>query len=234
VGGVLRGEPGVVAERGGVLGVAGGDGAGGGRGSGDRSAAGGDARWSVRARWQGAGRGISGFLLAWGAGRLLPSGGRRARFRGGRGDGDGAAVDGAGGAGGGAGASGAAEPGEGDAMSLYVVERERDSFDVYVDELRVDLRRQWWPVPLTVPEIRDCNARDGEWHATIRLPHEVVEHEGRAVPAFEGDVERLEWEARRRVRCPRAAAVAPRSGAGRVAGTPRLLRSAASSWGARS
>lgn len=40
--------------------------------------------------------------------------------------------------------------------------------------------------------------RDGEWYAVIRLPHEAVEFDGYHVPVFEGDVERREWEARRR------------------------------------
>lgn len=45
--------------------------------------------------------------------------------------------------------------------------------------------------------LRDANAHDGEWPAWISLPHETVEWEGRAVPVFEGDVERIEWERRR-------------------------------------
>lgn len=45
----------------------------------------------------------------------------------------------------------------------------------------------------------DPNARDGEWHATITLPHEIVEQDGHAVPVFEGDIERQEWERRRRL-----------------------------------
>jgi hypothetical protein len=46
----------------------------------------------------------------------------------------------------------------------------------------------------------DCNAHDGEWPAFITLPHETVEWDGRAVPAFEGDVERRAWEAARAAR----------------------------------
>ena len=38
---------------------------------------------------------------------------------------------------------------------------------------------------------------DGEWTEIITLIHEVVEFEGYKVPAFEGDVERIEWERKR-------------------------------------
>ena len=86
-------------------------------------------------------------------------------------------------------------------MSLYVVEGAGDPW-------------AWWPVgrqtflgviarEIFAPrlELRDANARDGEWPAVISLPHETVEFEleGRllAVPVFEGDVERIEWERRR-------------------------------------
>jgi hypothetical protein len=44
---------------------------------------------------------------------------------------------------------------------------------------------------------RDPNGRDGEWHAVVSLPHEVVERDGYGVPVFEGDVERIEWERKR-------------------------------------
>lgn len=47
-------------------------------------------------------------------------------------------------------------------------------------------------------QVYDPHGRDGEWHAVAKLPHEIVEYEGYGVPAFEGDVERREWEARRR------------------------------------
>lgn len=38
--------------------------------------------------------------------------------------------------------------------------------------------------------------QDGEWREVVTLAHEEVEHEGHVVPAFEGDVERREWEER--------------------------------------
>lgn len=79
-------------------------------------------------------------------------------------------------------------------MSLYVVERE----DHWAGGLRDFRDRLLGRYPtygqVIVHEVMDCNARDGEWHAVITMPHEIVEHEGRAVPAFEGDVERLEYE----------------------------------------
>lgn len=40
----------------------------------------------------------------------------------------------------------------------------------------------------------DPHGADGEWHAVVRMPHEIVEWEGMAVPLFEGDTERLAWE----------------------------------------
>lgn len=46
----------------------------------------------------------------------------------------------------------------------------------------------------------DPNARDGEWHMIVTLPHEVGEQDGYGVPVFEGDVERIEWERNRRKR----------------------------------
>lgn len=42
------------------------------------------------------------------------------------------------------------------------------------------------------------HAHDGQWYAVVTLPHEVVEYEGYAVPVFEGDRERIEWERQRR------------------------------------
>lgn len=38
---------------------------------------------------------------------------------------------------------------------------------------------------------------DGQWHAVVRLPHEVVAWEGYGVPLFEGDLERKAWIAQR-------------------------------------
>lgn len=77
-------------------------------------------------------------------------------------------------------------------MSLYVVEREELNDREFLDRMMYDY--SYRPRTLMVPEIRDCNACDGEWHAVVTLPHEVVEYEGYAVPAFEGDLERIEWE----------------------------------------
>lgn len=45
---------------------------------------------------------------------------------------------------------------------------------------------------------RLANARDGEWVEIIRLAHEPVEYDGYTVPAFEGDLERIEWNKRSR------------------------------------
>lgn len=90
-------------------------------------------------------------------------------------------------------------------MSIYVVERERE-WDWLRDGahrwLRESFGRQVFQVfpPSVEVLLRDPNEHDGEWPAFITLPHETVEHEGRAVPLFEGDVERREWEARRRER----------------------------------
>lgn len=42
----------------------------------------------------------------------------------------------------------------------------------------------------------DPHGADGEWHAVVRMPHEIVEWDGMAVPAFEGDTERIAWERR--------------------------------------
>lgn len=80
-------------------------------------------------------------------------------------------------------------------MSLYVVERE-DDFAVAVMHAVAELRGPWalrpWPATPRF-EVRDSNARDGEWPAGATLPYEVVAFEGYEVPAFEGDVERIEW-----------------------------------------
>jgi hypothetical protein len=86
-------------------------------------------------------------------------------------------------------------------MSLYVVERENEwgHFNAYLDRLAADMTGRLPSLrPLTVPEVVDCNAHDGEWPAYITLPHEHAEWDGFDVPVFEGDIERREWEARRR------------------------------------
>lgn len=71
-------------------------------------------------------------------------------------------------------------------MSLAVIERETWLYDI---------GHPWIPWnPKINYEIVDPNARDGEWHAVITMAHEIVEWEGLAVPAFKGDVERIEWE----------------------------------------
>lgn len=44
---------------------------------------------------------------------------------------------------------------------------------------------------------RLANAKDGQWTEIIRLAHEPVEFNGHTVPAFEGDLERIEWERKR-------------------------------------
>jgi len=49
------------------------------------------------------------------------------------------------------------------------------------------------PYKQLVDELLDPNRYDGEWHAFITLPHEIVECEGRGVPLFEGDVEKQEY-----------------------------------------
>lgn len=55
--------------------------------------------------------------------------------------------------------------------------------------------RRWGQfLPLLTVEPYDPHAHDGEWHAVVSVPHEVVEWEGYGVPVFEGDVERIEWE----------------------------------------
>lgn len=79
-------------------------------------------------------------------------------------------------------------------MSLYVVEREEPNDRAFLDRMMFGYSLR--PEMLRVPEIRDCNARDGEWPAVITMPHETVWWEGVAVPAWEGDVERIEWERR--------------------------------------
>jgi hypothetical protein len=76
-------------------------------------------------------------------------------------------------------------------VSLYVVEKEEYNDREFLD--RMMFGYSYRPMTLTVPEIRDCNARDGEWHVVITMEYETVEWEGYAVPAFEGDVERIQW-----------------------------------------
>jgi hypothetical protein len=89
----------------------------------------------------------------------------------------------------------------GEAVSLHVVER-RSPWPQWVPDRmllsvgRLEFRPVW---PVRV-EVVDCNAHDGEWPAFITLPHETVEWEGRAVPVFEGDVERRAWMAARAAR----------------------------------
>jgi hypothetical protein len=86
-------------------------------------------------------------------------------------------------------------------MSLHVIERPSGwgGFDILgpgddpFDPYAID----FWSRPLRVGPV-DPNAHDGEWPAFITLAHEHVEWDGRDVPLFEGDVERREWEARRR------------------------------------
>lgn len=80
-------------------------------------------------------------------------------------------------------------------MSLYVVEREEYDHVEFLE--RITFGYSFRPSTFMVPELRDCNARDGEWYAIITMPHEPVEHEGYTVPAFEGDLERIAWERRR-------------------------------------
>jgi hypothetical protein len=82
-------------------------------------------------------------------------------------------------------------------MSLYIVEQgvERWSIGPLFGPNDPDFRCHYEYI--LIPEVRDCSAHDGEWHAFITMPHEVVEYEGMAVPVFEGDVERLEWERKR-------------------------------------
>jgi hypothetical protein len=82
-------------------------------------------------------------------------------------------------------------------MSLYVVERP-DGWGRSLEYLFGPMRLNFLPFAYAACDLRDCNEHDGEWPAFISLAHETVEWEGRAVPLFEGDVERIEWEARRR------------------------------------
>lgn len=77
-------------------------------------------------------------------------------------------------------------------MSLYVVERQQDWFSW------PDRWGDWWLHRRPEYDLVDTGARDGEWHAVITLTHEIVEHDGYAVPAFEGDLERIEWERNRK------------------------------------
>lgn len=76
---------------------------------------------------------------------------------------------------------------------IYVVQ----DYD-YRPPLRWDGRHRFGLVGYSNVVLRDPNGRDGEWHAVIKLPHEIAEWEGYGVPVFEGDVERREWEGRHR------------------------------------
>lgn len=53
------------------------------------------------------------------------------------------------------------------------------------------------PLAEVLATVRDPNARDCEWLLVITLPHRIVWWAGKFVPAFEGDVERIAWEAAR-------------------------------------
>ena len=75
-------------------------------------------------------------------------------------------------------------------------------------EFRMVQRVRWDELPyftgrLLLPHDWDPNwhfRHDGRWPEVVTLQHETVECEGLRVPLFEGDVERREWEARRRAR----------------------------------
>lgn len=73
------------------------------------------------------------------------------------------------------------------------------SLEIVVMERMTDIFLRRHGVYGYVPRIEtyDPNGHDGEWHAYVRIAHEVVEWDGYGVPLFEGDVERREWEAQR-------------------------------------
>lgn len=110
-------------------------------------------------------------------------------------------------------------------MSLYVVEREEPPWDYWLRTFRNQVLGRYPTGPLTVSEVVDCNARDGEWFAVVTMAHRSVERWVGAswdpaeppmifhslpmwplgdlvrmvsVPEWEGDTERRRWEARRR------------------------------------
>lgn len=87
-------------------------------------------------------------------------------------------------------------------MSLYVVEREEPLSVFLMRDIRERFRGQYSTShgPMMVPHVVDCNEHDGEWYAYITMPYETIEFDGLAVPLFEGDVERIEWERERYLR----------------------------------